>query len=206
MLTHRAQAAELFSNPLTSALVSRCVLKHSNISSAMASILSTKVKYTDLPGAFERTGDGGSRDELAAHEEALRSTFEEVLSQPDALRAITADLVKCFIVDPAADGVLQPALFFKGAPRLRAGDAGISVDRTMVHAVRRSPEDSPTPRRGRSCTRRSWTLRGRCVAVTCRRLPCARHGRSKRSSTRRRAHACTHARHSGLRLTSSGRR
>lgn len=107
------QAAELITNPLTSALASRCILKHSNISYALASILSTKVKYTDLPGAFE-DGVGSSREDLAHHEDALRCTFEEVLSQPDVLRAITADLVKSYIVDPAAEGVLQPALFFKG--------------------------------------------------------------------------------------------
>mmetsp|Transcript_21226 Transcript_21226/g.55906 ORF Transcript_21226/g.55906 Transcript_21226/m.55906 type:complete len:324 (-) Transcript_21226:626-1597(-) len=110
----RREAAELFSNPLTSALASRCVLKHSNLSDSIASVLSTKLKYDDLPGVFERTNEGGARVELAAHEEALRATFAEVLARPDALRAITADLVKCYVVDPAADGVLQPALFFKG--------------------------------------------------------------------------------------------
>mmetsp|Transcript_23858 Transcript_23858/g.35673 ORF Transcript_23858/g.35673 Transcript_23858/m.35673 type:complete len:327 (+) Transcript_23858:1-981(+) len=110
----RREAAELFSNPLTSSLASRCVLKHSTLSSALASILSTKVKYSDLPGAYVRKSDGGAREELAAHEEALRCTFEDILSRPEILRAITADLVKCYIVDPAADGVLQPALFFKG--------------------------------------------------------------------------------------------
>jgi len=38
----------------------------------------------------------------------------EKLSEPWGVRCITSDLVKVLIVDPAADGVLQPLLFFKG--------------------------------------------------------------------------------------------
>lgn len=108
----RKEGAELFGNPLTSALAARCVLKHNSLSASLASVVATKVKYTDLPGAFD--DESSARSDLASHERALRTTFTDVMSRPDVLRAVTSDLVKAFIVDPAADGVLQPALYFKG--------------------------------------------------------------------------------------------
>ena len=40
----------------------------------------------------------------------MKSTY----ASPAVLRAVVADLIKCFLVDPAADGLLQPMLFFKG--------------------------------------------------------------------------------------------
>ena len=56
----------------------RCVLKHSSLASSLASVLATKVKYNDLPGAFALTAEGGARADLAIHEEALRETFYQV--------------------------------------------------------------------------------------------------------------------------------
>ena len=38
----------------------------------------------------------------------------EVFESPATQRAMVADLIKCFLIDPAADGLLQPLLFFKG--------------------------------------------------------------------------------------------
>ena len=36
--------------------------------------------------------------------------------RPKVLRAVVSDIVKSFNVDPCADGLLQPALFFKVPP------------------------------------------------------------------------------------------
>ena len=51
---------------------------------------------------------GGTRAEAATAEEALRATAARVLSTPAVRRAVVSDLVKVLVVDPAADGLLQP--------------------------------------------------------------------------------------------------
>ena len=91
----------------------RCVLQHASISEALAALLSGKVHET-LPGSLAYSTVGGSRAETATAEEALRSTMAEVFERAEVRRAVVSDLIKVLVVDPAADGLLQPYLFFKG--------------------------------------------------------------------------------------------
>lgn len=107
------EAAALTGSWLTSSLVQRCVLKHTSLPDALAVLLSGKVHET-LPGALAYSTAGGSRAESATAEEALRETMARRLSEPAVRRAIVSDLLKVIVVDPAADGLLQPYLFFKG--------------------------------------------------------------------------------------------
>ena len=64
-------------------------------------------------------GYNGYRRPLQAHEEALVRTMREIFAEPATMRAVVADLAKTFIVDPAAEGVLQPALFLNGFHAVR---------------------------------------------------------------------------------------
>jgi len=109
----RREAGELTASWLTASLAQSCVLKHESLPDAMAAMLSSKV-HEPLPGAFAYSTVGGTRAEQATAEEALRSTMARVLSEADVRRAVVSDLVKVLVVDPAADGLLQPMLFFKG--------------------------------------------------------------------------------------------
>ena len=54
---------------------------------------------------------GGSRAEAATAEEALRSTMARVFGQMAVRRAVVSDLLKVLVVDPAAEGLLQPCDF-----------------------------------------------------------------------------------------------
>lgn len=109
----RREAAELSGSYLTSSLVRRCVLQPKTLSDALAVILSGKV-HEVLPGALEYTAGGGSRAETATAEEAMRDTMARRFREPALRRAVVSDLIKVLVVDPAADGLLQPLLFFKG--------------------------------------------------------------------------------------------
>jgi serine O-acetyltransferase len=100
----RREASELQGSaaPLTSRLVEKCVLEHESLPEALAAMLSSKVS-NGLPAGRE-----------PLPEDALRLTMARVLKMPDARRAVVSDLAKVLVVDPAADGLLQPMLFFKG--------------------------------------------------------------------------------------------
>ena len=73
---------------------------------ALANVLASKMVRKD----HTSKGTEVSRAEAAA----LCKTMKSVYASPPVLRAVVADLIKCFLVDPAADGLLQPMLFFKG--------------------------------------------------------------------------------------------
>lgn len=109
----KREAGALSSSFLTAGLARRCVLQHTRMSEALAALLSGKVHVT-LSGSLEYSAAGGSRAETATAEESLRDTMARRLSTPDARRAVVSDLLKVLVVDPAADGLLQPFLFFKG--------------------------------------------------------------------------------------------
>ena len=109
----RREAAELRESWLTSGLVETCILEHATLGSALASLLSGKVHET-LPGSQKYSTAGGVRAESATMEEALRATMLTRLQLPAVRRALVSDLLKIIAVDPAADALLQPVLFFKG--------------------------------------------------------------------------------------------
>jgi len=109
----RREAGELTASWLTASLVQACVLQPKTLPEAMAALLSSKL-HEPLPGAFAYSTVGGTRAEQATAEEALRSTMVRVFRQIDVRRAVLSDLLKVLVVDPAADGLLQPMLFFKG--------------------------------------------------------------------------------------------
>ena len=109
----RREASPLASSWLTAGLVQRCILQHDALPEALASLLSGKVSEV-LAGAFAYSTVGGARAESATAEEALRDTMARRLSEPKIRRAVVSDLLKVLVVDPAADGLLQPMLFFKG--------------------------------------------------------------------------------------------
>lgn len=101
------EAKELAGSRLTSGLVRRVVLGQGSLPAALASLLAPKVGV-QTPGSF------GADSEQAAHEAALTETMARELARPAVLRAVLSDLLKVLVVDPAAEGLLQPALFFKG--------------------------------------------------------------------------------------------
>lgn len=103
----RREAGELTGTWLTSSLVQSCVLKHETLPDAVAAVLTGKV-HAELPGSFAYSTVGGTRAEVATAEEALRSTMARVLRTSRVRRAIVSDLLKVLVVDPAADGLLQP--------------------------------------------------------------------------------------------------
>lgn len=105
------EAHGLLSSRLTAPVVERCILGRVDMVDALSRILSSKIKYVDLPGA---EADLDVRAELAEQEEALAACISRVLRYPHVLRAVVADLFKVLDVDPAASGLLQPFLFYKG--------------------------------------------------------------------------------------------
>ena len=109
----KREAGALSGSMLTAGLARSCVLQHTRLSDALASLLSGKV-HENLPGSLGYSTAGGTRAETATAEEALRDTMARRLAEADVRRAIVSDLLKVVVVDPAADGLLQPFLFFKG--------------------------------------------------------------------------------------------
>lgn len=107
------EAKELAGSRLTSSLVQRVVLRQSSLSAMLAALLAPKVGV-QTPNSFDPTEQGGGRLEQAAHETALYETMARELGRPAVLRSVLSDLLKVMVVDPAASGLLQPALFFKG--------------------------------------------------------------------------------------------
>jgi len=99
------EAAPLSESPLTAALADR-ILFHDELPGALANVLASKMVRKD----HTSKGTEVSYAEAAA----LCKTMKSIFSSPAVLRAVVADLIKCFLVDPAADGLLQPMLFFKG--------------------------------------------------------------------------------------------
>ena len=99
------EAAPLSESPLTAALADR-ILFHDELPGALANVLASKMVRKD----HTSKGTEVSYAEAAA----LCKTMKGIFSSPAVLRAVVADLIKCFLVDPAADGLLQPLLFFKG--------------------------------------------------------------------------------------------
>ena len=122
----KKEAGELTGSWLTSGLVQSCVLRHPSLPDALAALLSGKV-HEPLPGAFAYSSVGGTRAEVATAEEALRDTMKRIFCEPAVRRAIVSDLVKVLVVDPAADGLLQPMLFFKGFHALTTYRVGHSL-------------------------------------------------------------------------------
>lgn len=109
----RKEAAELASSWLTQGLVQRVLLTHASLPEALAALLSGKL-HAELPGTLKYSQVDGSRAESATAEEALRITMARVFQGAAVRRAVVSDLIKVLVVDPAADGLLQPFLFFKG--------------------------------------------------------------------------------------------
>ena len=109
----RREAGALSTSWLTSGLVQRCILQHDSLPKALAAMLSGKV-HEELPGSWAYSEVSGARAETATAEEALRATMERRFEETAILRAVVSDLLKVIVVDPAADGLLQPMLFFKG--------------------------------------------------------------------------------------------
>ena len=104
----KREAAPFSDSPLTEALGNR-ILDHDSLPSALATVLANKMGRSDQIGGPHARGAGASAEALA-----LRETMMETYASPAVLRAVVADLIKCFLVDPAADGLLQPMMFFKG--------------------------------------------------------------------------------------------
>jgi len=112
--TLRREAGDLLGSKMTASLASLCILKHASLPEAVAATLSNKL-HPPLPGSFVGASTvGGALAEATTAEEALRSTMVRVLSGAAARRSVVSDLVKVLVVDPAAEGLLQPMLFFKG--------------------------------------------------------------------------------------------
>jgi len=103
------ESVELMRSPFTSALASVVQRPGQTLPGLVAAVLASKLKFADLPGAVR-----GARGNLVEHTDAMEETFTEVLSMPTVLRGIVGDLIKAYVVDPALDGLLAPALFFKG--------------------------------------------------------------------------------------------
>jgi serine O-acetyltransferase len=109
----RHEAGMLSSSWLTSGLVQTCILQHRALADALAALLSGKVQ-SQLPGSLAYTKQGGSRVEVAKAEAAMCETMARAFRSADVRRAVVSDLLKVLVVDPAADRLLQPLLFFKG--------------------------------------------------------------------------------------------
>ena len=97
------EAAPFADSPLTKALGER-ITQQDSLANALATVLAAKI------GRSDQKNPAGASEEAAA----LSQTMAEVYASPAVLRAVTSDLIKCFLVDPAADGLLQPLMFFKG--------------------------------------------------------------------------------------------
>ena len=109
----RREAEELTASFLTSGLVDRIILDQSGLPAALALLLSGKLHF-ELPGTLKYSSVGGARAESATAEEALRVEMLRIFATPAVRRAVTSDLCKVLVIDPAAEGLLQPFLFFKG--------------------------------------------------------------------------------------------
>ena len=101
----KREATELTSSPLTAALAQRDVLRHDSLGNVVADVLAGKICKSDQVG-------GGTDPNVQA--QAMRETMADAFSTPRVLRGLVADLIKCYVVDPACDSLLQPVLFFKG--------------------------------------------------------------------------------------------
>ena len=110
----RREAAALAASPLTESLARTAVLQHDALPDALASLLVGKVCRSNQLVCDDdgcAVGDGTSTSEQAA---ALRDAMAAAFGTPRVLRGVVADLLKVLAVDPAAEGLLQPLLFFKG--------------------------------------------------------------------------------------------
>lgn len=118
--TMYTEAAEMARSPLAYEMARRCVLDRTSLIDALATTLAGKLAQNDLPGrgaggGREVPGDGPEAPLLRCTQERyLRDTVAEAIGRPRVLRAVLSDIVKSFTVDPCADGLLQPALFYKG--------------------------------------------------------------------------------------------
>jgi len=105
----RIEARQLASSWLTADLVHSRILQHQMLPDALAALMSSKLY--EPSASRSRGNDSGG---LSKAEQALRDTVSRVYHMPEVRRAVVSDLVKVLVVDPAADGLLQPMLFFKG--------------------------------------------------------------------------------------------
>ena len=103
-------------------------------------------------------GDGTSTSEQAA---ALRDAMVTAFGTPRVLRGVVADLLKVLAVDPAAEGLLQPLLFFKGfhalatyrvAHTLWCGGGTAQMGAALMLQSRASSSSSTSTRRRRWAT------------------------------------------------------
>jgi len=92
----RREAKELASSPLTRRVAHDWILRHNSLPDALAAMVSSKVA-----------------NELAPQRE-LERLMASIYAKPQVQRAVVADLAKAIVVDPAAEGVLVPAIYFKG--------------------------------------------------------------------------------------------
>jgi serine O-acetyltransferase len=109
----RREAGELTGSWITAPLARACILKHTCLADALAATLASKLQEK-APGSLMYSVAGGTRAETATAEEALRATMVQELHLSHTRRAVVSDLIKVLVVDPAAEGLLQPMLFFKG--------------------------------------------------------------------------------------------
>lgn len=89
------QEAVGWKGPILDSFLHKYVLHHTCLESSLARILASKICHCE------------SND-------YMHQTFVELLHQPEVMRSVLADLVRITRVDPAAEGILQPFLFFKG--------------------------------------------------------------------------------------------
>ncbi|KAL1518978.1 hypothetical protein AB1Y20_003247 [Prymnesium parvum] len=109
------EALQMARSPLTEEMARRCILDRTCLVDSLSTTLAAKLAPTDLPGARGRQGSQPVAPLLRCkHEGYLRDTIRAAISRRHVLRAVVSDIVKSFNVDPCADGLLQPALFFKG--------------------------------------------------------------------------------------------
>ena len=88
------EAEQLADSPLSGPVVRRAVLSRTDLADAIGGML--------------------SRNLLSEEESALGEALTVRLREPGVLRGVVADLAKAVAVDPAVEGMLQPAFFFKG--------------------------------------------------------------------------------------------
>ena len=155
----RQEAAALSGSPLTSGLGERTVLSRSSLSEAAAAVLVEQLRSAGL-------GEGG------AESAALWREVSSALAAPWLLRCVVCDLYKILDVDPAATGLLQPLLYFKGfhaltlhrvAHHLWARDDG-PADRFA--ALRLQSAGERWPGDGREMAER-WPRNGQSYGQSC---------------------------------------
>jgi len=117
----KVRAEVLRKSPLTNGFVERIIFDSSTLSEAVTAVLVEKLRGV-LPE--------GSIEALAFQEE-----ITTLLATPGLLRCLVSDLYKILDADPAANGMLEPLLFFKGFH-------GLSLHR-VAHALwlRNEPAD-----------------------------------------------------------------